>query len=230
MDKFSSDCGRNPSSGQFLFRDCWLQQYVWGCDVVWNVLKGLRREPQVCYSGLLWLPLSVNNFWWQQLCCISLWRWTLWRTIQLTRRLFSGDITIYLWDNEEWFPASLFIVSNLALLTYSWLTSFWFPTRGNWDWDWERTTVSITGGNSESSGVAIFRPACGLNCRRGKNNADKQRGIKKRYGQGALLGSSWFSCLVLALRLSIHAMPHYASNNFPFIFSFLLELVPAGVC
>nr|XP_044607113.1 VPS10 domain-containing receptor SorCS1 isoform X6 [Equus asinus]XP_044607116.1 VPS10 domain-containing receptor SorCS1 isoform X6 [Equus asinus]XP_044607120.1 VPS10 domain-containing receptor SorCS1 isoform X6 [Equus asinus] len=62
----------------------------------------------------LWMLVEIK----EALCCISLWRWTLWRTIQLTRRLFSGDITIYLWDNEEWFPASLFIVILILTKLY----------------------------------------------------------------------------------------------------------------
>lgn len=61
-----------------------------------------------------------------------------------------------------------------------------------------------------SSGKRVFHPVYGL-----RKNADKQREIKKRYEQGAFLGSHWFLCLFSA---SAHAMPLYACTNVPFFY------------
>ena len=61
---------KNPSSGQVLLLDCWLPQRVGRCDAIWTVLseQGIK-ENSLCYSSLIWLPLSVNSFRWQHLCC-----------------------------------------------------------------------------------------------------------------------------------------------------------------
>ena len=68
---------KNPSSGQVLLLDCWLPQRVGRCDAIWTVLseQGIK-ENSLCYSSLIWLPLSVNSFRWFSVV-IFLWHWAL---------------------------------------------------------------------------------------------------------------------------------------------------------